>query len=147
MLVCVASGEPSKDDVLFAGRLARHLGAEITLLMIASNDRDAERAEQFMAVAVRALEVQGIAARSLVRRGAVQDEIMKQMTGGAHDMLVVGAPLSGRDGRSVLAGVVGSIVAGATSYPVLIVRSPYTGGRQPWIGPNGRISLSEETVR
>jgi sulfate transport system ATP-binding protein len=29
-LICVTSGEPGKDDVLFAGRLARHLGAETT---------------------------------------------------------------------------------------------------------------------
>lgn len=147
MLVCVASGEPSKDDVLVAGRLARHLGAEITLLTIAAGDQDAERSEQFMAAATRAFQSQGVAARSLVRRGTVRDEIMKEMASGDHDMLVVGAPLSGRDGRAGLAGVVGSIVAAATSYPVLIVRSSYSGGRQPWIGPNGRISLSEEIVR
>ena len=108
MLVCVASGEPSKDDVLFAGRLARHLGAEITLLMIARTIATPSGPSSLWPSPCARIEVQGIAARSLVRRGAVQDEIMKQMTGGAHDMLVVGAPLSGRDGRSVLAGVVGS---------------------------------------
>ena len=33
-LICVTSGEPGKDDVLFAGRLMRHLGAEVTLLSV-----------------------------------------------------------------------------------------------------------------
>ena len=33
-LICVASGEPGKDDVLFAGRLVRHLGADATLLSV-----------------------------------------------------------------------------------------------------------------
>ena len=31
------------------------------------------------------------------------------MTGGGYDLLVLGAPLARRDGRSVLAGVVGQI--------------------------------------
>src|SRR5262249_15061702 len=34
VLVCVAAGEPGKDDVLFAGRLLRHLGAEVTVLSV-----------------------------------------------------------------------------------------------------------------
>jgi hypothetical protein len=34
VLICVAGGEPGKEDVLFAGRLIRHLGAEVSLLSV-----------------------------------------------------------------------------------------------------------------
>jgi sulfate transport system ATP-binding protein len=34
VLICVAVGEPGKADVSFAGRLARHLGAEVTILTV-----------------------------------------------------------------------------------------------------------------
>ncbi len=33
-LVCVMSGEPGKEDVLFAGRFLRHLGAHATLMSV-----------------------------------------------------------------------------------------------------------------
>ncbi|MFL5802256.1 MAG: ATP-binding cassette domain-containing protein, partial [Roseiflexaceae bacterium] len=38
VLICVAPGEPGKDDVLFTGRLARHLGARATLLSVLPSD-------------------------------------------------------------------------------------------------------------
>jgi sulfate transport system ATP-binding protein len=34
LLICVAVGEPGKEDVSFSGRLARHLGAEVTILTV-----------------------------------------------------------------------------------------------------------------
>jgi hypothetical protein len=33
-LICVSAGEPGKDDILFAGRLIRHLGADATLMTV-----------------------------------------------------------------------------------------------------------------
>src|SRR5512134_2832056 len=36
-LVCVATGEPGKDDVLFAGRLLRHVGAQAKLFTVVSS--------------------------------------------------------------------------------------------------------------
>src|SRR5262249_10121552 len=33
-LICIAKGEPGKEDVLFAGRLLRHLGAEATVFTV-----------------------------------------------------------------------------------------------------------------
>jgi len=39
VLICVAAGEPGKEDVLFAGRLARHLGATATLLSVLPTDQ------------------------------------------------------------------------------------------------------------
>jgi sulfate transport system ATP-binding protein len=151
MLICVASGEPGKDDVLFAGRLARHLGAEATLLSVvppdASRQRDVPQIERFLAAGVRTLSTLGVRAYTLIRNGVVRDEIMAEMAAGGHDMLVLGAPLSTRDGRAVLAGVVGQIVTGATNFPVLIVRSRYAGPSAPWIAPNGRVNLTEEVIR
>jgi hypothetical protein len=34
VLICVACGEPGKEDVLFAGRLTHHLGADATLMTV-----------------------------------------------------------------------------------------------------------------
>ena len=68
------------------------------------------------------------------------------MRAGGYDLLVLGAPLTWRDGRGALAGVVGQILSGATDRPVLIVRSPYAASG-PWIGLHRRISDVEEIVR
>jgi sulfate/thiosulfate transport system ATP-binding protein len=146
MLICVASGEPGKDDVFFAGRLARHLGAAITLLSVVPQTGDRERAERFLTAGQRTLERMGVPASTVVRSGVVRDEIIDEMRSGQHDLLVLGAPLSS-EGRSALAGVVGQIVTQATNYPVLIVRSRYAAGSRPWIGANGRVDLGEEVIR
>ena len=151
MLICVASGEPGKEDVLFAGRLARHLGAEVTLLSIRpkSEDNPGMRAhtERFLMAGVRSLSGLGVMARMLVRAGVVRDEIMDEMATGSHDLLVLGAPLNERDGRMVLAGVVGEIVSKATNYPVLIVRSRYAVGSPAWVSANGRVNVTGEVLR
>ena len=150
MLICVASGEPGKEDVLFAGRLARHLGAEATLMSVVPPDAgDQQRAqiERFLEAGVRTLGRLGIPAETLLRTGRVRDEILAQMSAGNHDMLVLGAPLGGRDGRGPLAGLVGQIVSSATNYPVLIVRSRYVAGTPAWIAPNGRVNNVEEVIR
>ena len=147
MLICVAAGEPGKDDVRFAGRLARHLGAEVTLLTVlpAGGDHTVarDRVERFLAAGARTLRTLGVAAHTVIRAGPVHTEILAEMAAGGHDLLVLGAPLAGR-GRGVFAGVVGELVSGATNHPVLIVRSPSTVGRAPWIGPNGRVQIAEE---
>jgi nucleotide-binding universal stress UspA family protein len=147
MLICVAAGEPGKDDVRFAGRLARHLGAEVTLLTVlpAGSDHTVarDRVERFLAAGARTLRTLGVAARTVIRAGPVHTEILAEMAAGGHDLLVLGAPLAGR-GRGMFAGVVGELVSSATNHPVLIVRSPSAAGRAPWIGPNGRVQIAEE---
>jgi sulfate transport system ATP-binding protein len=151
VLICVAAGEPGKDDVLFAGRLVRHLGADATLLTVLPKNMDQprarERMERFLAAGVRTLGLLGVQARPLVRIGAVRDEIMAEMAAGGYDLLVLGAPLHNRDGRGSLAGVVGELLTTATDRPVLIVRSPYAAGRAPWLGQNGRVAVIEEVIR
>jgi sulfate transport system ATP-binding protein len=151
VLICVASGEPGKEDVLFAGRLARHLGAEVTLLSVIPQADDLpdrrQRTERFLIAGVRTLALLGVPARTTIRVGAVRQEIMDEMETGGHDLLVLGAPLSQRDGRAVLAGVVGQIVSSATNYPVLIVRSRWATGVAPWIAANGRVNVRGEIIR
>jgi sulfate transport system ATP-binding protein len=133
-LVCVSPGEPGKEDVLFAGRLLRHLGAEATLLSVvqrAATPLGRERAERFLVGGVRTLEVLGVAASTALRTGEVRDEIAAELAAGGYDLLVLGAPLARHDGRDVLAGVVGQILSHAADWPVLIVRSPYAAAA-PW---------------
>jgi sulfate transport system ATP-binding protein len=126
-LICVTSGEPGKDDVLFAGRLVRHVGAEATLLSVLPQDDNhlaltQSRTERFLAGGVRTLELLGVPARAAIRSGLVRDEITTEVTTGGYDLLVLGAPLTARDGKISLAGVVGQIL-NVINRPVLIVRS------------------------
>jgi sulfate/thiosulfate transport system ATP-binding protein len=133
VLVCVAVGEPGKEDVLFAGRLVRHLDASATVLKVIGPreagavpapepPRDVER---FLAASSRSLGRLGVPAATRVRRGAVVPEIRAEMAAG-HDLLVLGAPLADRRGRVSLDGVVAGLVAPA-SQPVLVVRSRREG--------------------
>ncbi len=126
-LICVASGEPGKEDVLFAGRLVRHLGAEATLLAVlppAEQQSAAirSRIERFMAGGVRTLELLGVPANTTIRVGPVRQEITNEMSRGGYDLLVMGAPLSRPDGRISLEGLVGQLVR-VVNRPILIVHS------------------------
>jgi sulfate transport system ATP-binding protein len=151
VLVCVANGEPGKDDVQFTARLVRHLGAEATLLSVLPAEGDQhetrERTERFLAGGVRTMALLGVPAQAKVRTGVVRNEIIAEMNAGGYDLLVLGAPLARRDGSGALAGVVGQILSDATDRPVLIVRSPYAAARVPWIGINRRMNSLEEILR
>ncbi|MCB0193347.1 MAG: ATP-binding cassette domain-containing protein [Anaerolineae bacterium] len=124
-LICVADGEPAKEDVLFAGRLVRHVGAEATLLSV-MGEGEAEstknQVERFLAAGVRTLELLGVPARAAVRRGAVRETIANELISGNYDMLVMGAPLPQRDGKISLNGVISQIL-GIIHRPILIVRT------------------------
>ncbi|HEY0553450.1 MAG TPA: ATP-binding cassette domain-containing protein [Thermoanaerobaculia bacterium] len=128
LLICVAVGEPGKEDVSFSGRLARHLGAEVTILTVlpaAARGAPAETlAERFLAGSARTLNRLGVPVATRVRHGAVREEIAAQIAEGRHDLLVLGAPLPGRDGRIGLGGFVGKLLPEVAHLPVLIVRSP-----------------------
>jgi sulfate transport system ATP-binding protein len=132
VLICVAVGEPGKEDVLFAGRLVRHLGAQATVLKVLPEGEDGEEAralvERFLAASARTLGRLGVPAETRIRRGPVASEILAEMEEGGHDLLVLGAPLRdlrgrrGRQGRLPLAGVLRRVLEGANQ-PVLIVRA------------------------
>jgi len=128
LLICVAVGEPGKEDVSFSGRLARHLGAEVTILTVipeASRGTQAEpQAERFLAGSARTLRRLGVPVTTRIRHGAVREEVLSQIAEGGHDLLVLGAPLPGRDRRIDLGGFVGRLLPAVAHLPVLIVRSP-----------------------
>ena len=151
VLVCVANGEPGKDDVQFTARLVRHLGAEATLLSVLPAEGDQqetrERTERFLAGGVRTMALLGVPAQAKVRTGVVRNEIIAEMNAGGYDLLVLGAPLARPHGSGALAGVVGQILSDATDRPVLIVRSPYAVARVPWLGINRRMNSLEEILR
>ncbi|HEX9943107.1 MAG TPA: ATP-binding cassette domain-containing protein [Thermoanaerobaculia bacterium] len=128
LLICVAVGEPGKEDVSFTGRLARHLGAEATILTVlpgaGAGPQDEAQAERFLAGSARTLRRIGVPVATRIRHGAVREQIVAQLNEGGHDLLVLGAPLPGRDGRIDLGKFVGRLLPEVAHLPVLIVRSP-----------------------
>jgi len=131
LLICVAVGEPGKEDVSFTGRLARHLGAAATILTVlpptAKETEEEVQAERFLARSARTLHRMGIAVETRIRHGVVRDQILAQLAQGSHDLLVLGSPLPGKDGRIEFGGFVGRLLPEVTHLPVLIVRSPEAG--------------------
>ncbi|HLF28280.1 MAG TPA: ATP-binding cassette domain-containing protein [Anaerolineae bacterium] len=148
-LICVASGEPGKDDVLFAGRLVRHLGAEATLLSVlpASSNKSAnrERAARFLSGGIRSLEVLGVPAQMKIRIGTVRDEIVDEVHAGKYDLLVLGAPLPDRAGRASLDKLVEQVLAEMPDRITLIVRSHYTSS-VPLLTFGNRANILEEVI-
>lgn len=149
-LICVMSGEPGKEDVLFAGRFLRHLGARATLMsVIPAAAKDTElhaRAVRFLTGGVKTLEALGVPAQIAVRGGSVREEIIDQMKSGEHDLLVLGAPLTYRQGEVSLEGIVGQIIREMTTHPVLIVRSRYAAAKTRPRTSDGRINIVEKII-
>ena len=150
-LICVASGEPGKEDVLFTGRLARHLGATAKLLTVLSEAQDTsetqERVQRFLSKGVQTLDTIGVLATKQVRIGQAREEILDEIQKGAHDLLVLGAPLPDADGKIVLGGLVGHLVRAIHTCPILIVRTPMRGSAKPlWTPLPVRATVRKELV-
>ncbi len=132
-LICVASGEPGKDDVLFAGRLVRHLGADATLLSVlgaANKDPDLlRRTERFLEGGVQSLSLLGVPAKTTIRNGAVAEEILDEVKTGGYDLLVLGVPLTKSSGKVSLSGAIEQILKGVNDRAILVVRSHFMGAR------------------
>lgn len=139
-LVCSSAGPASEHTVRFAGRLARALGASVTVLHVMSQvalvedavpeDLEAS-AEELMQRGSRegvhlrqmmdVLAAEGQAARVVVRHGLVRDEILAEAREGRYDLLVTGAHVTpGLDAR--LVEDLSADVLLAANRPVLIVR-------------------------
>jgi sulfate transport system ATP-binding protein len=130
-LICVAVGEPGKEDVAFTGRLARHLQAGATILTVlpeedrtADASRAVERAARFLEGNRRALARLGVQVETRVRYGAVIEEIVAQVGEGGHDLVVVGVPLPGRNREISLGPLLPRLLPDLGERPVLIIRSP-----------------------
>jgi sulfate transport system ATP-binding protein len=132
-LICVASGEPGKDDVLFAGRLVRHLGAGATLLsVLAASNKDADlhrRTEHFLEGGVQSLSLLGVPAKTAIRTGTAAEEIILEVKQGDYDLLVLGVPLTKSSGKVSLSGAVEQILDSVTDRAILVVRSHFMGAR------------------
>jgi sulfate transport system ATP-binding protein len=126
-LVCAASGEPGKDDVLFAGRLLRHVGAQAKLFTVLNGASNSEyqrqHIERFIAGGKHSLERFGVPTESEIRRGHPQTEIIEEMRKGEFDLVILGAPLPDRDGRVSITRVVEGVMKNAGNCSLLIVRS------------------------
>jgi sulfate transport system ATP-binding protein len=128
ILVCVAVGEPGKRDVAFTGRLARHLGAEVTVMTVVGGNGDAagrEAARRFLDGGVRTLSRLGVQGAACVRTGEPEEEIRAQVSEGKHDLLVLGSPLPRYGDRMELRGLLRHLLERGLEYPVLVVRSPH----------------------
>ncbi len=134
-LICLASGEPGKDTVLFAGRLLRHMGAEATLMTAVADtptgtsdlraDFSQSRIDRFLTNGQHSLARFGVAAKTIIKDGdlstAVKDELQKE----PYDLVVLGAPLPDRQGHVDFSGVIGSILSTVENCAFLIIRSHY----------------------
>lgn len=154
-LIAVTTGEPGKDDVLFAGRLVRHVGAQAVVMSVLEQGIDdparREQAERFLAGGVRSLEILGVPAQAQVRAGAVSQTVLHELTAGGYDLLVLGAPLADRDGRISLRGVVEQVMnaspapgharglAPGPACAVLIVRSNTQSLYEPVVSEMVRV--------
>jgi sulfate transport system ATP-binding protein len=126
-LILLASGEPGKDNVLFAGRFLRHFGAEATLLTVLpdgkTGDYETVRVERFLKDGRNSLARFGVKADIHIRQGEVLDSIQTEMDTGDYDLVILGAPLPGRTGQFELEGVIKSILTSIENCSFLIVRS------------------------
>ncbi|GIK58919.1 MAG: hypothetical protein BroJett015_45820 [Chloroflexota bacterium] len=152
ILICVTTGEPGKEDVLFSGRLTRHLGATAVLLSVVppeqGNGQQPARAERFLMSGERTLELLGVPAETAVRTGSAPDEIAAELAAGDYDMLVLGAPLPDADGNINLTGTISRLLATAKERPVLVVRAAVSrrGLDLPLIPSSARIHDLKEVV-
>jgi len=126
-LVCVASGEPGKDDVMFAGRFLRHLSAQAKLFSVIGESSNTEyqrrHAERFMAEGQHSLELFGIPTEIGLGTGQPSTEIVREIQEGGFDLVILGAPLPGRDKQVSLTRVVEDVMKNAGDCSILIVRS------------------------
>ena len=133
-LIAVTTGEPGKDDILFAGRLVRHVGAQATLLSVLESNADPvaqERSQRFLDGGMRSLEILGVPAQTAVRIGPVSKTIAEELAANGYDLLVLGTPLADLAGHISLKGVVEQVMGGTPTCATLLVRATEYSFREP----------------
>ena len=126
VLVCVAVGEPGKEDILFAGRLVRHLGASATILHVLPKGSSAlqrSQCDRFLAAGERTLAVLGVPGSTAVREGRTEEEIVSAVEEEGYDLVVVGTPIPRPDGSIHMSGLSADLLKRLENLPVLLVRS------------------------
>ena len=128
-LICLASGEPGKDTVLFAGRLLRHMGAEATLMTVVpetmQSDSSKNRINRFLTDGQQSLARFGVPASKLIKVGGLLPAVKEEMQNEPYDLIVLGAPLPDRHGHVGLGEAIGSILSTVENCSFLIIRSQY----------------------
>ncbi len=124
ILVCIAVGEPGKEDVSFAERLAWRLAAQVTVLTVlpGPSQEPPPHVRRFLDAAARALGRRGVEVTTRVRHGTPRREILAEIADGQHDLLVMGAPVPPRGHPFAIFGLVERLLADRPC-PVLVVRS------------------------
>lgn len=95
MLICTATGEPGKSDVLVGGRLARRAKAQVTVLHVlqpGAPPRARRRTDRHLSQAQASLESLGVKCETRLVDGPVLQNILSEAEGGNYDMIVIGAP-------------------------------------------------------
>ena len=126
-LVCLASGEPGKDTVNFAGRLLRHIGAEATLLTVIqeepNDDYSQSRVERFLEGGQNSLARIGVLSHARIRKGPLSKATKEEVETGDYDLIILGAPLPDSQGHIGLSSSIGSIISSVENSSFLIVQS------------------------
>ncbi len=150
-LICVANGEPGKEDILFAGRLLRHWGAKATVLTVLpeldQEGKNLAQTQRFLDKGVRTLSLLEVEAKSAVHVGTLLDGIRAKLTADASDLLVLGAPLPDIDGKTIFSGLIAQLLRSVTDRPILIVRSTVQRAPQGLFAvPARHVQRRKETV-
>jgi len=126
-LICLASGEPGKDTLLFAGRLLRHIGADATLLTVVPDDKKSDeqpnRIDRFLKDGQQSLARFAVPSQTLIETGRLMPAVQKVLQKETHDLIVLGAPLPNRHGQVDFSGEIGIILSSVENCSFLIVRS------------------------
>jgi sulfate transport system ATP-binding protein len=122
ILICTAAGEPGKSDVRVGGRLARRLGAKVTLLYVTRSPGEVSSiARAHLDRAAATLRALDVPVQISIRTSASPSEgILGEAREAGHDLIVVG----GHDVQSgVLFGIddVAFQVLRGADRPVLVV--------------------------
>jgi nucleotide-binding universal stress UspA family protein len=92
VLICTAAGEPGKNDVREGGRLARRLGATVTLLYVSRGPGVNALTSSHLDRAAATLKSIDVNAEVRIRSAPTPvDGIMSEIVEGDHDLIVIGA--------------------------------------------------------